>query len=73
MRQIRYVQYGEMSYLHIIKQIVLDRLKQSDDPDLWYDLFYDILKSEGKSYAQWRVRQIRLKDQQMKFKFPRIQ
>jgi hypothetical protein len=40
-----------MSDLHTIKQIVLDRLSQTDDPRLWYDLFYDMLKADGKSYA----------------------
>jgi hypothetical protein len=48
MRQIRYLQYGEMSDFHTIKQIVLDRLSQTDDPRLWYGLFYDMLKADGK-------------------------
>jgi hypothetical protein len=62
-----------MSDFHTIKQIVLDHLSQTDDERLWYDLFYDMLKADGKSYGVWRARQIKLNDKQLKLKFPRNQ
>jgi hypothetical protein len=59
-----------MSDLDVIRQFVTTRLSQTDDPRLWYDLFYDMLKADGKSYVTWRARQIRLREKQLKFKFP---
>lgn len=59
-----------MSATEEMRAYVLDRPNRLDTSDrLWYDLFYDLLKSEGRSYVVWRARFFKAKDSQLKFKF----